>query len=325
MANLSTTYAGLRLRNPFIISSSGLSNSLEKIRKFDNLGAGAIVLKSLFEEQISMEKSTMLNDTDYPEAHDYISHYVRENSLTEYLSLIRECKKAVSTPIIASINCVSASEWTSFAKKIEDAGADALELNMYILPVSLDKPSSEYEKIYFDVVSALKKIISIPVIVKLGPFFTNLNYMVNQLYFRKADAVVLFNRFYEPDINLHDLKFGAADVFSTPSDIRSTLRWVGIISSQVENMDIAASTGVHSGESAAKLILAGAKAVQVCSVLYRKGPDFLAEMLDRFEAWMVQSNFKNISDFCGKLNYSNIPDPAIYERAQFMKYFSSHD
>lgn len=325
MANLSTSYAGLKLRNPFIVSSSGLTNNLEKIRRFDKLGAGAIVLKSLFEEQITYEKGKLLEGTDYPEALDYINHYTRNNSLNEYLNLIRDAKRAVNIPVIASINCVSANEWVSFAAKIQEAGADALELNMYVLPVSLNKSSADYEKIYFEVITRLKKIISIPVIIKLGQYFTNLNYMVNQLYFRKADAVVLFNRFYEPDINLKDLKFGSAEVFSSPADIRNTLRWVGIISSQVENMDIAASTGVHSGEAAAKLVLAGAKAVQVCSVLYKKGPDFLAEMIDRFEAWMTESNFKTISDFCGKMNYSNIPDPAIYERAQFIKYFSSHD
>jgi dihydroorotate dehydrogenase (fumarate) len=324
MANLSTAYAGLKLRNPFIVGSSGLTNSVEKIRKFDNLGAGAVVLKSLFEEQISHETGRLLEGTDYPEAMDYVNQYARNNSLSEYLSLIREAKKAVSIPVIASINCVTANEWTSFATKIQEAGADALELNMYVLPLNNDKPSAEYEKLYFDLISKIKTIVSIPVIIKLGNYFTNLNYIVNQLYFRKADGVVLFNRFYAPDINVDDLNFGAAEVFSTPADIRNTLRWIGIISSRVAKIDIAASTGVHSGEAAVKLVLAGARAVQVCSVLYKKGPDFLAEMIDRFEAWMTKGNYKTIGDFRGKMNYASLPDPAVYERAQFMKYYSSH-
>ena len=324
MANLSTTFAGLKLRNPFVVSSSGLTNSVDKIRIFDKLGAGAVVLKSLFEEQIRYESGKLMEGTDYPEAMDYVSHYTKHNSLSEYLSLIREAKNAVNTPVIASINCITASEWMSFASKIQEAGADALELNLYVLPVNTERTSVEYEKIYFDLITGIKKIISIPVIIKLGHYFTNLSYMVNQLYFRKADGVVLFNRFYEPDINLKDMKFGSAEVFSSPADIRNTLRWVGIISSQVAKMDIAASTGVHSGTAAVKLVLAGAKAVQVCSVLYKKGPEYLPEMIDNFEAWMTDMKYKSVDEFCGKMNYSNIPDPAIYERAQFMKYFSSH-
>jgi len=324
MANLSVTYAGLKLRNPFIVSSSGLTNSLEKIRNLDRLGAGAVVLKSLFEEQIAHEAGKLLEGTDYPEAADYVKHYARSNSLGEYISLIKDAKRAVNIPVIASINCSSVSEWMEFGKNIQEAGADALELNMYILPVDISKSASHYEKIYLDLVTGIKKIITIPVIIKLGPYFTSLCHVVNGLYMREADAVVLFNRYYEPDINLEDMKFGAAEVFSSPADIRNTLRWIGIISSHVKEIDIAASTGVHSGESAVKLILAGAKAVQVCSVLYRKGPDFLAEMIDKFEEWMIKNKYANVSEFCGKMNYSNIPDPAVYERAQFMKYFSSH-
>ncbi len=324
MADLSTTYAGLKLRNPFIISSSGLTNSVDKIRKLDSLGAGAIVLKSLFEEQIQWDTGKLLEGTDYPEAFDYVKHYTQNNSIAEYLGLIREAKKAVNIPVIASINCVSASEWMKFASKVEEAGADALELNIYILPVDKEKTSADYEKIYFDLLSGIKKLISIPVIIKLGQNFTNLSYIVNQLYYRKAGAVVLFNRFYEPDINLNELKFGTSDVFSTSADIRNTLRWVGIISSQVKDLDIAASTGVHSGEAAVKLILAGARAVQVCSVLYKKGLDILPEMIDKFEAWMTDNKYKSVKDFTGQINYANITDPAVYERVQFMKYFSSY-
>jgi len=324
MANLSVSFAGMNLRNPFIVSSSGLTNSLDKLRNLDRLGAGAVVLKSLFEEQILHETGKLLEGTDYPEALDYVRHYARNNNLAEYLNLIKDAKKAVNIPVIASINCISTREWMDFGLKIQEAGADAIELNAYIIPVDKSKSSADHEKIYLDLITGIKKIVKIPVIIKLGYFFTNLSLMVNNLFYRKADAVVLFNRYYEPDINLNDMSFGTSEVFSSPSDIRNTLRWIGIISSHVKEIDIAASTGVHSGETAVKLILAGAKVVQVCSVLYKKGPDFLAEMIDKFEEWMVKNKYTSIADFRGKMNYSNIPDPAVYERAQFMKYYSSH-
>jgi len=323
MSNLSTTYAGLKLRNPFIISSSGITSSLDKIRKLDALGAGAIVLKSLFEEQISYETTKNLEGSDYPEALDYVKAYTRDNSIGEYLNLIRDAKRAVNIPIIASINCITATEWMDFASQMQEAGADALELNVFFLPMNKEKPSHEYEKVYFDLLEGIRRKISIPVIIKLGYHFSNLTYLINQLYFRKADGVVLFNRFYEPDININDLKATSSEVFSSPADIRNSLRWVGIISSEVPLIDIAASTGIHSGEAAVKQILAGAKAVQVCSVLYKNGIEFLPKLIDRLESWMIEQNFKSIEEFRGKMNYSNIGNPAIYERAQFMKYFSS--
>ncbi len=322
MANLNTTFAGLKLRNPFIISSSGITNSVERIRKLDSLGAGAIVLKSLFEEQIMFETGDLLQKTDYPEALDYVRRYTLENTLSEYLQLVRDTKKAVHIPVIASINCVSAREWMDFAVKIEEAGADALEMNVYFLPVDRDKEATYYERIYFDLLDGIRKRVSIPVILKLGPNFTNLNYLVSQLYYREASGIVLFNRFYAPDIDIEELTMGSAEVLSSPADIRSSLRWVGIVSSQVRSIDIAGSTGIHSGEAAVKMILAGASAVQVCSVLYKNGLEYLTEMIDRFESWMISRNFKTIDEFRGSMSYAMIDDPAIYERAQFMKYFS---
>ncbi len=322
MADLNTTFAGLQLRNPFIISSSGITSSVDRIKKLDQLGAGAVVLKSLFEEQIIHETSDLLRDTDYPEAPDYLRGYIREHTLSDYLKLISESRKAVGIPVIASINCVSASQWMDFAVKIAEAGADALELNVYFLPVHKEKEAAHYERIYFDLLSGIRERIGIPVIIKLGSSFTNLTYMVNQLYYRKANGVVLFNRFYAPDIDIDDLTMGSADVLSTPSDIRTSLRWIAIISSQIRNIDIAGSTGVHSGEAAVKMLLAGARAVQVCSVLYKNGLDHLSGMITRMESWMKGKNYKTIDDFRGSMSYSGIENPSVYERAQFMKYFS---
>ncbi len=323
MANLNTTYAGLKLRNPFVISSSGITNSLDRLRKLDSLGAGAVVLKSIFEEQINFEIGKNLQSSDYPEAHDYVSRYTKENSLSEYLQLISDARKAVTIPVIASINCISASQWMDFALKIEEAGADAIELNVYFLPLDKNKEGGEYEKIYFELLRGLKKRIKIPIVIKLGPNFTNPTYMVNQLYYHGADAVVLFNRFYSPDIMLDELKIASAEVLSSISEIRNTLRWVGIISGEVKNLDIAASTGIHTGEAALKMLLAGAKVVQICSVLYKNGLEYLTDMIDKVESWMLEKQYRSIDEFRGLMNYSNIPDPAVYERAQFMKYFSN--
>ncbi|MCK4751499.1 MAG: diguanylate cyclase, partial [Bacteroidales bacterium] len=214
MINLSTTYAGLKLKSPLIVSSSGLTNSIERIKKMAHAGAGAVVLKSLFEEQINHEFGNLAAGSDYPEAEDYLRTYSRENSLESYLSIIRGAKDMVDIPVIASINCVKATEWIDFAKQIENAGADALELNIYFLPIEKDKNPREYEKVYLDLVSSVKEKTSIPVIVKLGSGFSNITWMVQQLYLRGVAAVVLFNRFYTPDINTDDLTFGSSEVLS---------------------------------------------------------------------------------------------------------------
>lgn len=322
MIDLSTTYAGLTLKSPLIVSSSGLTNSIERIKKMALAGAGAVVLKSLFEEQINYEVGKLSSGSDYPEAEDYLRTYARENSLDSYLSIIRGAKDLVNIPIIASINCMKATEWIDFAKQIENAGADALELNIYFLPLDKDKDPREYEKVYLDLVSQVKKKTTIPVIIKLGNGFSNVTWMVNQLYLRGAAAVVLFNRFYTPDINTGELTFGSSEVLSSPADLRNSLRWVGIVSSQVENIDLAASTGVHSGLAVIKQILAGATAVQVCSVLYRNGIDYLRDMVTEMKKWMEKHQYETPGEFRGKMNYSSLDDPSVYERAQFIKYFS---
>jgi dihydroorotate dehydrogenase (fumarate) len=322
MIDLATTYAGLNMKSPVIVSSSGLTNSIERIKKIALAGAGAVVMKSLFEEQIMHEVNNLSADSDYPEAGDYLRTYARENSLESYLSIIKGAKDLVDIPIIASINCVSANEWIDFAGKIEGAGADALELNIYFLPIDKDKDPREYEKVYLDLVSSVKEKTNLPVIVKLGSGFSNITWMVNQLYIRGAAAVVLFNRFYTPDIDTSDLSFSSSEVLSSPADLRNSLRWIGIVSSQVQQIDLAASTGVHSGLAVIKQILAGATAVQVCSVLYRNGIDYIRDMINEMKKWMEKNQYEAPGDFRGKLNYNSLDDPTVYERAQFIKYFS---
>ena len=323
MAKLETSYLGIDLKNPVIVSSSGLSNSVDKIIKLAENGAGAIVLKSIFEEQIRMEAGSMLKGSDYPEAQDYIMAYSKSNAIENYLKLIEDAKAAVDIPIIASINCVSSAEWISFARNMQEAGADALELNVFILPTSIHDNGKSYEELYYSILTAIKKVVTIPVSIKLGQHFSNIPAFVKNLMAYGAQGVVLFNRFYAPDINLDNLTFTTSEVFSSPADIRYSLRWVGIVSSLVEKVDICASTGIHDAQGVIKQILAGAKAVQICSVLYRKGPEFLKQIISGVNEWMDKHNFADLHELRGRMNYKSIPDPTVFERAQFMKYFSN--
>ncbi len=324
MADISVKYLGLDLRSPVVPSSSGLTGSLDRIYEMEDAGAGAVVLKSLFEEQILHEGNRQLEAGAYPEAEDYIRGYIREHAVDEYLKLIENVKKHTRLPVIASINCFSSSEWVDFARKIEDAGADALELNVYFLPLAGDKRGDEYEKIYFELADKMKDLLGIPVSFKLGRQFTNLNYLVTQLAYRKVDGIVIFNRFYEPDIDVEKMTLTAASVFSTPQELRQTLRWVGLLSGQFDSLSLAASTGVHDATAVIKLLLAGADVAQVCSVLYEKGIPYISVINKELEKWMETKGFGTIDDFRGKLSYHNLKDPVMYERSQFMKYFSDH-
>jgi dihydroorotate dehydrogenase (fumarate) len=324
MSNLSTNYLGLTLRSPLIVSSSGLTSSADKIKKLGDLGAGAVVLKSLFEEQINHEAGALVEDGLSPEAHDYVTRYSRADALESYLKLIEEAKKVTNIPVIASINCMSVSEWVSFAKDIENAGADALELNVFFVASEISQSSDKYEEGYSELITHVKEVTRLPLSVKIGHYFTNLVNFVNKLYHRGARGVVLFNRFYEPDIDIEKMEITTSGVFSSPADIRHTLRWVGIISDKVSKIDVAASTGVHDGKAAIKQILAGASAVQICSVLYEKGIQELSVMNTEIDQWMQKKGFGSIDQFKGKLNYKNISNPSLYERSQFMKYFSTY-
>ncbi len=326
MANLETSYLGLKLKNPIIVSSSGLTTNVNKIEKVVNAGAGAIVLKSLFEEQINYEINNQIQKGegyDYPEAIDYITGYTKDNSVGAYLELIKDVKKKFDIPVIASINCFSATEWIDFAKKIEDAGADAIELNIHVVNTDKNIEASIIEGLYYSIAENVNKTVNIPFAMKIGDNFANLVGVVNRLYALGAKGVVLFNRFYEPDIDINTLKLISASVFSSPTDIRKSLRWVAIVSAKIDQIDVSASTGNHDGDSVIKQLLAGAASVQVCSAIYKKGPKVISEMLNELSYWMETKGYNNINDFKGKMSYRSIKDPTTYERAQFMKYFSS--
>ena len=320
MSQLETTYLGLKLKNPVIVGSSGLTSSIEKIKKIEEKGAGAIVLKSIFEEQIKFEAGKMVKESDSPEAWDYVNYYVKNNKVHEYLELIKKAKEEVKIPVIASINCVSSKEWTGFAKSIEEAGADAIEINVFVLPNDRNASAEYYENIYFELAEKLKSTLNIPFAFKLGSHFSNIVGFIQKL---NVQGVVLFNRFYAPDIDIDNMKFTTSEVFSNPADIRNSLRWVGIISSKIADLDIAASTGVHDGKAVVKQLLAGASVVQVCSTLYKNGIDHLENIIKELEEWMNKHGYSNIEEFRGKMSYNKIDDPLIYERSQFMKYFSN--
>lgn len=326
MISLETQYLGMTLANPLVVSSSGLTNSVDKVVNLAKEGVGAVVLKSLFEEQIMAEASQTLNNTEgqYPEALDYVQTYVRSQSVAAYLELIRGCKEKTSIPVIASINCFSAGEWTNFAKSIEEAGADAIELNIFSLNTGIHQNSEEYEQTYYKIVREVKKVVNIPIAVKLSFYFSNLVHVIDRLKAEGAESVVLFNRFYQPDINIQSLKVTAADVFSVPSDQFQTLRWSSIVSG-VTKMDVSASTGVHDYDAVIKMLLAGAQTVQLCSAIYQQGKEILSQILVCMEEWMEQKNFDTVDEFRGLMDYRSIQDPSLYERNQFMKYYSARE
>lgn len=325
MADLRTRYMGLSLRNPIIVGSSGLTNSVEKIKELEKMGAGAVVLKSLFEEQIRFQINHSVTQSEsvysYPEAEDYIGNYTKETNVAEYLTLIRKCKSSVSIPIIASVNCVSSIEWISFAQKIQEAGADALELNIFILPSDPKRNSEQNEQVYFDIAMAIIKQVSIPVALKISYYFSSLTNTALKLSWTGIKGMVLFNRFYSPDIDIDKFEVTSSNVLSSPEEISTSLRWVAMLSDRL-HCDISASTGVHDGEGVIKQLLAGAKAVQITSCLYKNGTGVIPEMLKFIEAWMDNHEFKTTNDFIGKMSFKEADNPAAYERVQFMKHFA---
>lgn len=323
MINLATNYLGITLKNPLIVGSSGLTAHIEKIVKAEDAGAGAVVLKSLFEEQIALEAADMLGEADYPEADDYILAYARNNNVSNYLNLIREACAKLSIPVIASINCISGADWIDFARKIEEAGAHALELNIHSVPVERIETGEQVEGRLVQIVKSVCAAIKIPVAVKISYNFSNVLSFADRLKAAGARGIVMFNRFYEPDIDIDNLSFRAAEVFSSPSELRHVLRWVGIVSSRVHQIDISASTGIHDSAALVKVLLAGAATGQMCTVLYKSGFSAISQALEGLEKWMKAHGYSNLDDFRGIMSYRNIPNPAIYERAQFMKYYSS--
>lgn len=325
MNKITTKYLGLELKSPVILSSSGLTSTLSRIKDAEAAGVGAVVLKSIFEEQIMNEVAHVDSYSDYPEAADYVRTYVQENRLGLYLKLIEDAKRQCDIPIIASINCRQAGEWVDYARVIESAGADALELNIFLLPTDKEASSDEIERNYLNIITQVREAISIPLSVKLGAGFTNPLAIVREIYYRNVKGVVLFNRFYPTDIDIEKMTVRAGDIFSHSSELSNVLRWTAFVSASLPLIDIAVSTGVHTGADAVKAMLAGASAVEIASVVYEKGLEAVGEINAFIGEWMRRHEFQATQDFIGRMNAENIQNPMLYERTQFMKYYSNHE
>ena len=327
MTNLNVKYLGLDLKNPIIAGSCGLTNSIENLKAIEKAGAGAIVLKSIFEEEIYLEfahEFSKLGPMDNNlEFLDYYDYQIKKDNLKNYLSLIQEAKKELSIPVIASINCVTAHEWGFFAKKVEDAGADAIELNMFILPTNLSQTSQDNESMYFDIISRIASKVKIPVSVKLSPYFSNLGGVIRDLSFSEVKGLVLFNKFYSPDVDIDHQKIIGSDVLSHNKDYKLPLRWIGMMANRV-NSDLSASTGIHDWQTVVKMLLVGATTVQVVSSLYKEGFPAITTMILNLEKWMKDNNYTSIAEFRGKLSMDNSTNLADYERVQFMRNFGEY-
>jgi len=325
---------GLTLPTPIIAGSSGMTGSVNQVKVLADNGAGAVVLKSIFEEEVRYEYADFIQTakTKYgdPKYFDYdgqrnpIEYYdyvIREENLQKYIELLEGCKAAVDIPVIASINCLFyAVEWLSYAVNLERAGADALELNMFFPPTDFKHTREEKEALYFKIAEKVTEAVSVPVALKISPYFTDLGPMIQRLSETGIKGLVLFNRFFSPDFDIDKLEVKPSFVFSSPSDLSLSLRWIAVMANKVK-CDLAASTGVHDAAAVIKQLLAGADAVQVASCLYKNGPQYLKELLDGLKTWMTTKRYQRISDFKGKLSQDRSTDPAAYERAQFMRYF----
>ncbi|MCD6424270.1 MAG: dihydroorotate dehydrogenase-like protein [Anaerolineales bacterium] len=319
--DISTTYMGLKLKNPIIISSSRLTGSIDNIKKCAEHGAGAIVLKSLFEEQLLVDPERLMDQDKkyfwFPEAVEFINGHSREQGMNEYLEFIQAAKTETELPIIASINCNTPDEWPKFASKLEEAGADGIELNISIMPFDSEASSQDIEDIYIEIVKEVKKFVKVPVAVKISPMFTNILGLVKRLEGAGADAVVLFNRFYRPDIDVENEKVVRKSVLSGPEEVTQPLRWISILSGSV-SCDIAGNTGIHTADGVIKHLMVGADAIQICSVLYKNGIDYIGTMLDELEKWFQKKNYSTLSQIKGKLGRDG-KNAAAFERVQYMK------
>ncbi|MDZ7724031.1 MAG: dihydroorotate dehydrogenase-like protein [candidate division KSB1 bacterium] len=320
MPSLQTQYLHLKLDNPIIVASSGLTKSVEKIRECEEAGAGAVVIKSMFEEVLAQEDYGIAASAGYhTEAIDYLrSELEMQYGPEEYCHIIREARDSVKIPVIASINCVSDKWWPQFAKKVQDAGAHALELNVFKTATKADLSPEQLEALYFDILEQVKKSVDIPVALKIGSNFSSLPNFAANLVKRGADGLVLFNRFTQTDIDIKSMKLKTTFSFSSADEMRRILRWTAILSGQV-NCDFSATTGVKTGSDVVKLILAGASAVQVASLFYNKGLSMIGSMKKEIEQWMADKNIKSIDDFKGRLSFSESGETDQYLRVQFME------
>ena len=322
--NLKTTYMGLKLRTPLVVSASPLSEDIDNIKRMEDAGASAVVLHSLFEEQIRYERyelhwSTTQGTESYPEA---LSYFPDPHELCvgpeAYLKHIARAKETITVPIIASLNGSTPSGWTSFAKQIQQAGADALELNLYNIPTDMKLSGAELEHQYIEVVRSVRAEVSIPLAVKVSPFFTNFANMAKRFAENGANGLVLFNRFYQPDIELESLEVVPNVFYSTPMAMRLPLRWIAILYDRI-GASLAATSGIHRGTDALKMLMAGADVTMLCSVLMRHGIDQLRVIEEEMVNWLREHEYESVEQLKGSLSHKNCPDSSAFERAQYMR------
>jgi dihydroorotate dehydrogenase (fumarate) len=322
--DLTTTYLGLRLRTPLVPSASPLSERIDGIRQMEDAGAAAVVLYSLFEEELVRDQWELQHHLDehtdtFAEALSFFPAPARPRIGPEaYLNHIRRAKEAVDIPIIASLNGSSLGGWTAFAQQIEQAGADALELNVYTIPTNPEQSGEAVEGLYLDILRAVKAVVQIPVAIKLSPFFSNMAGMARQLDLAGADGLVLFNRFYQPDIDLDTLEVWPHVLLSTPQDLRLPLRWIGILHGRVA-ADLAATGGVHDAADVVKLLLVGARITMMASALLRHGIDHLRLVEQRLQHWLETHEYESVHQLQGSLSQRYAPDPGAFERAQYLR------
>jgi dihydroorotate dehydrogenase (fumarate) len=307
--DLSTTYLGMKLRSPLVPSASPLSEEIDKIKQMEQSGAAAVVLHSLFEEQ-------MEPDSDAAKAEFRVAPDV-------YLQHIADAKRGIKIPIIASLNCTTLGGWISYARRITEAGADALELNIYKIPTRAQVTGSTIEQGYLDVVRTVRAATTIPLAVKLSPYFSNFANMAECFDTLGADALVLFNRFYQPDIDLEKMAVAPNLTLSTPTDMRLPLHWIGILFGKIRP-SLAATSGIYQANDVLKMVMAGADVAMLCSALMRHGIQHIQRIEMEMVAWMEQHKYNSLSEIKGIMSQENCPDPSAFERAQYVRGLSTH-
>lgn len=327
--DLTTIYMGMQLRSPLVPSASPLSEDIDNIQRMEEAGAAAVVMHSLFEEQLRLESYELHHylthgTESFPEALTYFPDSMNFRVGPEaYLEHIYKAKQKVNIPIIASLNGSSVGGWINYAQQIQQAGADALELNIYYVPTDMELTSIEIEQTYLDILNAIKAIVTIPVAVKLSPYFTNLANMAKRLDEAGADALVLFNRFYQPDINLNILEVEPNVLLSTPHSLRLPLRWIAILYGRIHS-DLAATSGIHRGEDVIKMLLAGAKITMICSVLLRHGINHIRIIEQEICQWMQKHEYASVKQMQGSISQRHCPNPSAFERAQYMRSLATY-
>lgn len=323
--NTNVKYLGISLKSPIIAGSCGLTANIDNLCKLEAAGAGAVVLKSIFEEQIiyDIKRNTHIFAPvdNYGVSYEYIAQHVADDSMAKHFDLIREAKRKLSIPVIGSINCYSYENWLTYTKHFEDAGCDAIELNMSILPYETSLSADDVERTFNNIIQTIKKSVAIPVSVKVGSYFTDMAKFMQQLSWSGIQGITIFNKTLQVDIDIEAEELRNADSLSAPEELYNTLRWTALLSRKLR-CDLSATTGVSNSDDVVKLLLAGANTVQVASSLYRNGVDYMRQLNEGMQAWMQRKGYNSIDQFRGKLAVSPVEKASLVMRSQFMRYFA---